>query len=153
MKQSIAYGMEKLGIPFVIVECKGQIMYFMIDSGSSHNHLLQYAYDFFVQHFEDVIQDSEGSVYSVGLCGGVNGKVCSFSFFIDRTMYEEEFVLLPNSEVFENMSQVLGGPICGILGSRFLKRNNIVIDYGSQCLYTKRQKSREKTSNVAQEAA
>lgn len=153
MKQSIAFGIEKIGAPCVIVNCKGQDLYFLIDTGSSENHLVEYTYKFFTENYDDVIKDEEGNFVTRGVSGSVECKKCSFSFFIGRAQLEDSFVLLPNSEVFIGLSERMGEPLAGILGGRFLKKNGIVIDYGSQCVYTKRRKKGEKATIIAQEAA
>ena len=140
MKQSTAYGMEKIGAPCVVAHCKGENFYFLIDTGSSDNHLVAYAYQFFKETFDGVIFDEEGVSTTTGLGGSFECKKCSFSFFIGRTRFEDTFVLLPNQEVFGRLSEKMDGPIVGILGGKFLKENHIVIDYANGCLYTKRQR-------------
>ena len=153
MKQSIAFGIEKIGAPCVIVKCNGQDLFFLIDTGSSENHLVEYTHLFFTKYFDDVIKEEEGSVVTKGVAGSIESKKCSFAFSIGRTQYEDSFVILPNSEVFIGLSERMGEPLAGILGGRFLKKNGIVIDYGSQCVYTKRRKKGEKATINAQEAA
>ena len=149
MKQSIAYGIEKLGVPCVVVRSKEQNLYFLIDTGSTANHLIEYTYLYFKQ-FDDVIEDSEKSFTTTGLGGSAKTRICSFKFSIGRTPIEDDFVLLPNSQVFENMSKGLGEPIAGILGGKFLKKNHIVIDYENKCLYTKRIRKKRKDNETVQ---
>ena len=153
MKQSIAYGIEKIGVPCIVVYCKDVYLYFLIDTGSSENQMLDYTYNIFTKCFDDVIQEKGGSFVTTGLGGSVESKKYSFAFSIGRTRFEESFMVLPNSQVFVSFSERLGEPLAGILGGRFLKNNGIVIDYGSQCVYTKRRKKGEKAQINAQEAA
>lgn len=153
MKQSIAFGIEKIGAPCVVVNCKGQELYFLIDTGSSENHLVEYTYKFFMEYYDDVIKEEEGSFVTKGVAGSIESKKCSIAFSIGRSQYVDSFVILPNSEVFVGLSERMGEPLAGILGGRFLKKNGIVIDYGSQCVYTKRRKKGEETKNNVQEAA
>jgi hypothetical protein len=140
MKQSIAYGMEKIGAPCVVVKCEGVSMYFLIDTGSTENHLLDYTYKILTKHFAGAIQDEEGSFVTSGVGGSVECKKCTFAFSIGHTRFEDFFVVLPNSQVFIDLSKKLDEPLAGILGGRFLKNNGIVIDYANNCLYTKRQR-------------
>ena len=137
MKQSIAFGLEKIGAPCVLVNCKGVGLYFLIDTGSTENHLLSYTYQYFTECFDDVIKDSDGSFTITGLGGSVSSKRCTFSFFIDETPCEDSFVVLPNTQVFADLSKKLDEPIAGILGGRFLQKNNVVIDYGKQLVHIK----------------
>ena len=153
MKQSIAYGIEKLGIPCAFVRCKGKELCFMIDTGATDNHILDVVYAYFTQHYNDVIQDIEEVFTAVGLGGGVDCKTCSLGFSLGRTKFRDEFAVLPNPEVFECMSQVLGKPVVGILGGKFLKDNGIVIDYASKCIYSKRMRKKKRDEKSVQEAA
>lgn len=153
MKQSIALGIEKIGAPCIVVNCKDVYLYFLIDTGSSENQLLDYTYKIFTKCFDDVIQEKGGSFVTTGLGGSVESKKYSFAFSIGRTRFEESFMVLPNSQVFVSLSERLGEPLAGILGSSFLRNNGIVVDYANNCLYTKRRRKVEKrkidTNNVA----
>lgn len=153
MKQSIAFGIEKIGAPCVIVNCKGQDLYFLIDTGSSENHLVEYTYKFFTECYDDVIKDEEGNYVTRGVSGSVECKKCSFTFSIGRARLEDSFVVLPNTQVFVGISERLGEPLAGILGGQFLKNHGVVIDYGRQCMYMKRRKCGEKTTILVREAA
>ena len=140
MKQSIAYGMEKIGAPCVVVNCKGQELYFLIDTGSSENQLLDYTYVFFTECYDDVIKEEGGCFVTTGLGGSVESKKYSFAFSIGRTQFVEPFMVLPNTHIFASLSERLGEPLAGILGSRFLRNNGIVVDYADNSLYSKRRR-------------
>lgn len=140
MKQSIAYGIEKINVPCIVAHCKDEEFYFLIDTGASENHLIAYAYHYFKESFDDVIIDAEGMSTTTGLGGSFESKKCSFSFSIGRTWFEDTFVLIPNQKVFGRLSEKMDGPIVGILGGKFLKENHIVIDYANNSLYTKRRR-------------
>lgn len=149
MKQSIAYGIEKINVPCIVAHCKDEEFYFLIDTGSSDNHLIAYAYQFFKETFDGVIMNVDGVSTTTGLGGSFESKKCSFSFSIGKTQFEDTFVLLPNQKVFGRLSEKMDGPIVGILGGKFLKENHIVIDYAGNCLYTKR---RRRKANVEVES-
>ncbi|WP_313112185.1 retropepsin-like aspartic protease [Aequorivita sediminis] len=48
-----------------------------------------------------------------------------------------DFVLFDLTHVNEALAQVEEGPIHGIIGADFLKKNRAVIDYGRNCFYIK----------------
>lgn len=153
MKQSTAYGMEKIGAPCVVVNCKGQKLYFLIDTGSTENHLLDYTHKFFTEYYDDVIQEEKGDFVTAGVGGCVECKKCSFAFIIGRTSFEDSFVVLPNSQIFASLSEKLDEPLAGILGCRFLKNNGIVVDYANNSLYTKRRRRSVEVETNAHNAA
>ncbi len=153
MKQSIACGIEKISVPCIVAHCKDEDFFFMIDSGSSDNHLIEYAYQFFKETFDGVIMDVDGVSTTTGLGGSFESKKCSFSFSIGRAQFEDTFVLLPNQEIFVHLSEKMDGAIVGILGGKFLIENHIVIDYANGCLYTKRVKKKIENEKVKQDAA
>ena len=101
---------------------------------------MEYTYKFFTEYYDDVIKDEEGNFVTRSVSGSVECKKCSFTFSIGRVQLEDSFVVLPKTQVFVGLSERMGVPLAGILGGRFLKKNGIVIDYGSQCVYTKRRK-------------
>ena len=140
MKQSITYGMEKTGMSFVELNCEGKHMLFLLDTGSSENHLVAYTYTYFKEHFPDVIADlmTETPVFTVGVNGEFESRACSFSFTIDNHPYKEPFLIIPHPEIFANFSEQLGLPVGGILGSRFLRKYGIIIDYQQNIVYTNR---------------
>ena len=70
MKQSIALGIEKIGVPCVVVRCNGEDMYFIIDTGSNENCLVEYAYEYFTQYHDDVIKDVDETMSITGVGGG-----------------------------------------------------------------------------------
>ncbi len=153
MKQSFALGMEKIGTPCINININGIVFCFLIDTGSSENHLIDYTYQFLTQYFGDVITEEKGDCITSGLGGSYKCKRCSFEFTIGRTKYEDSFVALPNSEMFFTLSDKLGATIAGILGGRFLKKNHIVIDYDNNCLYSKRMRKSSKTAKAPRDAA
>jgi hypothetical protein len=142
MKQSIAYGIEKIGVPCVIVRCKGEDLFFIIDTGSTDNLLVEFAYDCLAKSYEDVIKDTNETVKVTGVGGVCKGKRFSFSFSIGRMHFNELFSVLPNSDIYIRLSKKLGKPMCGVLGSKFLKEHQVIIDYGNQLVYTNRQRKK-----------
>ena len=139
MKQSIAYGMEKTGMPFIVLNCEGKQMLFLLDTGSSENHLMAYTYVYFKEHFPEVIADktTETPIVTSGVSGTFESKACSFCFAIESHPYKELFLIMPHQQVFANFSEQLGVPVGGILGSRFLRKYGIIIDYKKKVVYTK----------------
>lgn len=138
MKQSIAYGIEKIGVPCIIIRCKGEDLFFIVDTGSTDNLLVEYAYDCLAKSYDDVIKNTNETVKVTGVGGVCTGKRFSFKFSIGRLRFDELFSVLPNSDIYIRLSEKMGKPMCGVLGSKFLKEHQIIIDYGNQVLFTKR---------------
>ena len=141
MKQSIAYGLEKIGVPCIIIRCKGEDLYFIVDTGSTDNLLVEYAYECLAKSYDDVVKNTNETVKVTGVGGVCKGRRFSFKFSIGRKRFEELFSVLPNSEIYIKLSEKLGKPLCGVLGSKFFKEHQIIVDYGNQMVYTKRKRT------------
>ena len=146
MKQSIAYGMEKANAPFIILSCEGHDFYFLIDTGSTENHLISYGYEYLKQFFPNHLAEGpkDTSYSTAGLGGEFECIACEFSFDLCGERQKDLFTILPSSAVFVQISKLLDNPVCGILGNKFLAEHGIVIDYGSQMIYTKRNHNTKK---------
>ena len=138
MKQSIAHGIEKTGLPFIKLNCQGKQVLFLLDTGSTENHLMAYTYLYFKEHFPDAIADltTEKPVVTAGVNGEFESRACSFGFNIDNHSYKEPFLIIPHPEVFAIFSEQLSVPVGGILGGRFLRKYGIIIDYQKNVVYT-----------------
>ncbi len=152
MKQSIAYGMEKAKAPFIILSCEGHDFYFLIDTGSTDNHLIAYGYEYLKKYFPNSLSDmqKDTSYSTAGVGGEFECVTCEFSFDLGTERHKDVFGILPSSEVFFRISQLLDSPVCGILGNKFLAEHGIVIDYGSQMIYTKRNYNTKKKAATLQ---
>lgn len=139
MKQSIVYGFEKARAPFLVLSCDGLDMYFLVDTGSTDNHLLSGSYEFLKEVFPDHFSEKPAdTIYSTAGIGCVLDTMAyEFSFDLSDQRYKEYFSILPTSEAFIRISTLLGKPVWGVLGCGFLRKHHIVIDYGDLVIYNK----------------
>ena len=100
------------------------------------------------ESLSDMQKDTSYSTAGVG--GEFECVTCEFSFDLGTERHKDVFGILPSSEVFFRISQLLDSPVCGILGNKFLAEHGIVIDYGSQMIYTKRNYNTKKKAATLQ---
>ena len=144
MKQSIENGLQKAGLPIISIKCNDYDLYFLIDTGATENHLLDYAYRAISAKTGDPIKDSPKIVITTGMDGIKHElKVCYLKFNIDENVFNEEFVVTPNSVTFKRISDSLGEPLCGIIGTTFLRKHRIIVDYDERCIWTNNKEQEE----------
>lgn len=145
MKQTFFYGLTKINMPIVALSCKGIPLLFLIDTGSASNHLLAPVHDYFKENYNDVVKDSKSgqTVTVTGITGAVECGISKFNFKIGRTDYTDIFLIMPTGTVLDEFSKQLDAPLCGILGGQFLCQNNVVLDYGNNCMYSKKKRKKK----------
>ena len=120
----------KTGLPFIQVkegDFKGIIM--LIDTGANDNLMFGYAF----HQLEDymTLTEMKSNIY------GIDGNP-STSNFADGTLcfcgkeYEMKFLVNENNEAITHLSQEMGFPIAGIIGTKFLVEHGWNIDFENQ---------------------
>lgn len=120
----------EMGLPFIKIqegEFKGLI--FLIDTGSNDNILFGYAY----QQLKDLLApiESQNSLYGIDgkktIMNLASGKM---SFFGKE--HEMVFLIREDDKAAKLLSQDMGFPICGILGTRFMLEHDWMINFAKQ---------------------
>ena len=118
------------GLPFIRIEegdFEGLVM--LIDTGSNDNSIFGFAY----RQLEDLFTSIEGQRNVYGINGNpitVNCIRGCFSFCGKE--YEMNFLLNEEDGAFVQLSQEMGFPISGIIGTSFMAEHGWVLDYGKQ---------------------
>ena len=119
-------------IPIATFYQEGKKLNFLLDSGSDKNVLDS-------RILEEVkYEDVEGeSVNLTGVGGVTQVKTCKVAFTCDSKEYTEEFLITDLSKAFGLIEQEHCITLHGIIGSTFMRKNNIVMDFQNLVAYTK----------------
>lgn len=125
MIYSLAYGLEKIRLPIIVVKIKNKNLCFIIDTGSNCNLI-----DCRVAEcFKDIVTHA-GDYYVSGIDGNrqkVNVVILPFNF--EGQIFSPKFCKKPLLETFKDIEKDNGIQIHGILGIPFLVANHWVIDF------------------------
>lgn len=107
---------------------------FLLDTGSDKNVVNIKALDN-IEH--QVIEDDEHTFTITGVGGTKEVSMCSIPFSCDDKEYKAEFLATDLSEAFGVIEKDHSIILHGIIGSRFLRENNIVLDFKNLAAYSK----------------
>ena len=120
----------KTGLPFIQVkegDFKGIIM--LIDTGANDNLMFGYAF----HQLEDymTLTEMKSNIY------GIDGNPSTSNFAVGTLCfsgkeYEMKFLVNENNEAITHLSQEMGFPITGIIGTKFLAEHGWNIDFENQ---------------------
>ena len=100
-----------------------------IDTGSNDNSIFGFAYC----QLEDLFTPIEGERKVYGMDGNAIVVSCIRGCFtFCGKEYEMNFLLNKEDGAFVQLSQEMGFPISGIIGTKFLAEHGWVLDYGKQ---------------------
>ena len=127
MKYSLLKGFEKYDMLLAAVVIGDKKLIFVLDSGSTHNHIASFVYDALKEYFTPTdqkvgVMSIEGNVSNQEMVAAdvVLGEVCSKTIFSVANMDN-----VVQKIMYENDIQ-----IHGLLGIPFLRENNCTIDFG-----------------------
>lgn len=125
MIYSLAYGLEKIGLPVIIIKIKNKNLCFIIDTGSNCNLVDSRI----VECFKDIITPA-GDYYISGIDGNrQNVDVVILPFNFEGQTYSPKFCVKSLLDVFKDIETESRIQIHGILGVQFLVENHWVIDF------------------------
>ena len=120
----------RTGLPFIQIpmdESKGIIM--MIDTGANSNVMFSYAY----AQLKDVLKEEDEKSSLYGLDGKPNlVNFSSGEFSICGKTYNIRFLIQRDDEAGLRLSEDMGFPVCGMIGSIFLAEHGWMLDYVHQ---------------------
>ena len=106
---------------------------FIIDTGSDDNVINKEALD----NIEYEKTDHKGTLSGVGGTYEVEG--CNITFQYEGETFTGMFIISDTlKEAFDNIRKCHAIPLHGMLGSKFLKENNIVLDFKNLTAYSKK---------------
>lgn len=126
MKFPITYGLQKVGLPLILTSGKLKNLCFLIDTGSTHNVIFDFVFDFYKDEF--TLIDENKSIM------GIEGKLTETltieaTFNFDEKDYTSTFSVLNSSEAVKQIENETRIQIHGIIGIEFLLENRWVIDF------------------------
>lgn len=131
---SFASGFTSPNIPIVSFYQGNKQLNFILDSGSDRNVIdasvlkdLEY----------EKLEDRE-NIRLTGINGSQQTQLCRISFTAGEESYQEEFLVSETlEESFKVLYQAHAIPLHGMIGSNFLRKNNLVLDFVNMVAYNK----------------
>lgn len=131
---SFSQGFISPNIPIASFQQGDKDIVFLLDTGSDNNVINKGALDY-VDH---EMLDDDGNITTLS---GVNGTTevqhCSIKFSCEDETYKANFLIADLNEAFGTIRRGHCITIHGILGSKFLRSHNVVLDFKNLSAYSK----------------
>lgn len=131
---SFSKGFVAPNIPIATFKHGDMILNFLLDSGADRNSIDSRMLDS-LQH---TAAEDNSTITLTGVGGTVDVKNCSLTF---KTMEEDkeytaDFLIADLQEPFDQLFQAHGIQLHGILGSKFMRKHHIILDFQNLAAYT-----------------
>lgn len=135
---SFEYGYKKCRIPLLKVRFGDTFVYLILDTGSNLNFLTQSYYDANLSQFAPHV-NSPLTIYSPNSMFSGIQKHVKIPFRHKHFKFNDmDFVVVSDLDTsLAAVSQTLGAPVVGILGTPFMKTANLTIDFNKDVLLIK----------------
>jgi len=131
----LTHGIQKTGLPLIVIEINQQNLCFLLDTGSNKNLIDQRVYEFFKEQVETV-----GSSTILGLEGNkLDTPIINLSFNFENHSYSTNFNVIDSSSAFGAIEKESDIQIHGILGNEFFIENEWVLDFEKLMVYSGKQ--------------
>lgn len=131
---SFSKGFTSPNLPIATFYQGDKELNFIIDTGADDNVIAKEA-------LKDIQYDSvehDGTLAGIG--GVYNVEACMLSLHLDKENFSDKFLISENlKEAFDNIREAHAIPLHGMIGSKFLKKNNIVLDFNNLMAYNKKE--------------
>ena len=128
----LTHGIQKTGLPLIVIEINQQNLCFLLDTGSNKNLIDQRVYEFFKEQVETV-----GSSTILGLEGNkLDTLIINLSFNFENHSYSTNFNVIDSSSAFGAIEKESDIQIHGILGNEFFIENEWVLDFEKLMVYS-----------------
>ena len=131
---SFSQGFVSPNIPIATITQGEREMNFIIDTGSDRNVIDS---NILSKIEYQTKEEGDEKITLTGLGGTQEVKLCTIPFQLDGKEYSAEFLASDMKEAFGSIKKAHAIPIHGMLGSRFLKENKIVLDFTNMVAYNK----------------
>ena len=119
----------KVGMPFISINVEGFQMIMMIDTGSTNNVLFRYVY----QQVREQLREVEADYTITGIDGKANKVICVVgSALLGGNRHEMSFLVREDDDAGIILSQEMGFPVCGIIGTLFMAEHGWMLDFANQ---------------------
>lgn len=128
---SLAFGLEKAGLPLILTSGKLKNICFLIDTGATHNTL----FDFVYNHFKDEFKLLKERFRTMGIEGHYKETpLIEATFNFEGKNYTSTFSVLEANEAIGNLQEETGIQLHGVLGIDFLVENKWTIDFNKNVI-------------------
>lgn len=129
---SFSKGFMSPNIPIATFYQDGKELNFIIDTGSDDNIISKEALEFI--QYEKV--EHKGTLAGVG--GIYEVEACNITFQHEGESFTAKFLISDSlKEAFDNLRKAHAIPLHGMIGSEFLMKNHIVLDFTNFTAYNK----------------
>ena len=129
---SFSQGFTSPNIPIATFKQGDKELNFIIDTGSDDNVINRKA----LEQIEYEKVEHEGTLAGVG--GVFQVEACKISFQYDGDTFTTKFLIADHlQQAFDDIRRAHAIPLHGMLGSKFLMQNNIVLDFNNMVAYNK----------------
>lgn len=130
---SFAKGFTSPNLPIATFYQDDKELNFIIDTGSDDNVINKGA----LQTIKHEKVEHNGTLAGVG--GVFEVEACNISFQHDGENFTAKFIISDHlQQAFDDIRKAHGIPLHGMLGSKFLMQNNIVLDFNNMVAYNKK---------------
>ena len=130
---SFKQGFVSPNVPIATFYQDGKKLNFLLDSGSENNVIDKNALTS-INH--RILEGVSTTLTGVG--GTSDTEICELTFKCDNEEYTEEFLVTDLSQAFGMIEDCHSIILHGIIGSTFLRKNNIVLDFKNLAAYSKK---------------
>ena len=130
---SFKQGFISPNIPIATFSQGDKRLNFLLDSGSENNVIDKKA---LVGISHKIIEGASTTLTGVG--GSSNTEICELTFKCGEDEYTEEFLVTDMSQAFGMIEDCHSIVLHGIIGSTFLRKNNIILDFKNLAAYSKK---------------
>lgn len=132
---SFKQGFVSPNIPIATFHQGKKKINFLLDTGSDNNVIDTEA----LKQFEHKKKEDDSSVTNLTGVGGTQQvSICSLTFSCDGEDYTQDFLVTDMKHAFDMIEEDHCIKIHGILGSVFLRENNIVLDFQKLAAYSRK---------------
>lgn len=129
---SFSAGFQSPHIPIATFKQNDKELNFIIDTGADDNVINEAV----LQDIEYEEVEHNGSLAAVG--GVFEVKACAISFQYDKEQFKAKFLISNQlDQAFNDIRKAHAIPLHGMLGSKFLRDNNIVMDFKNLVAYNR----------------
>jgi hypothetical protein len=130
---SFAQGFTSPNIPIATFHQDGKEINFIIDTGSDDNVINRKA----LEGIKHEMVEHEGTLAGVG--GVFQVEACNITFQYGEDTFTTKFLIADHlQQAFDDIRKAHAIPLHGMLGSKFLMQNNIVLDFNNMVAYNKK---------------
>ena len=132
---SFSQGFTSPNIPIASFQQGNKDIVFLLDTGSDNNVVNKSALNY-IEHQMHIPEEGEKLTLS-GVNGTTEVETCTIKFSCDEEIYKADFMVADLDEAFGVISKGHCITIHGILGSKFLRSHNVVLDFKNLAAYSK----------------